>query len=219
MTKKAEMLDSFILGLSSGSTCLLTCGMVIFPYLMAGTAGTRKIMTDLSLFLLTRFLVYFILATLAFYFGKIIFTSPVFRNYISGILYMFFSGMLIWYAISRSRKPDCPAKIVETVNNRKLVPVLLGVVNSLGFCPALMLILTRSATEGTIVQSYIAFLGFFAGTATLLHSCASCREDKEKEGVRDNRRHGDRTCRYNIYDKRYNKFNRRNYLWMKTLKI
>ncbi len=159
------MLDSFILGLSSGSTCLFTCGMVIFPYLMAGTAGTRKIITDLSLFLFTRFLVYFILATLAFYFGKIIFTSPVFRNYITGILYMLFSGMLIWYAISRSRKPDCPAMIVETVNNRKLVPVLLGVVNSLGFCPALMLILTRSATEGTIGQSYLAFLGFFAGTA------------------------------------------------------
>jgi hypothetical protein len=159
------MLDSFILGLSSGSTCLLTCGMVIFPYLMAGTAGTRKIITDLSLFMLTRFLVYFILATLAFYFGKVIFTSPVFRNYISGILYMLFSGMLIWYAISRSRKPDCPAKIVETVNNRKLIPVLLGVVNSLGFCPALMLILTKSATQGTIVQSYLAFLGFFAGSA------------------------------------------------------
>jgi len=165
LSKKAEMLDSFILGLSSGSTCLITCGMVIFPYLMAGTAGTRKIITDLSFFLLTRFLVYFILATLAFYFGKVIFTSPVFRNYISGILYMLFSGMLIWYAISRSRKPDCPAKIVETVNNRKLVPVLLGVVNSLGFCPALMLILTKSATEGTIIQSYLAFLGFFAGTA------------------------------------------------------
>ena len=159
------MLDSFILGLSSGSTCLLTCGMVLFPYLMAGTAGTRKIITDLSLFLVTRFLVYFILATLAFYFGKVIFTSPVFRNYVSGILYMLFSGMLIWYAITRNRKPDCPIKIVETVNNRKLVPVLLGVVNSLGFCPALMLILTKSATEGTIVQSYLAFIGFFAGTA------------------------------------------------------
>ena len=73
--------------------------------------------------------------------------------------------MLIWYAITRHRKPDCPAKIVETVNNRKLVPVLLGIVNSLGFCPALMLILTKSTTGGTIVQSYLAFLGFFAGTA------------------------------------------------------
>jgi len=165
LEKKAEMPESFILGLSSGSSCLLTCGMVIFPYLMARSAGTRRIITDLSLFLLTRFLVYFLLATLSFYFGKAIFTSPVFRNYISGILYIIFSGMLIWYAIRRSRKPGCPARIVETVNNRKLVPVLLGIVNSLGFCPALLLILTKSSAEGTIVQSYLAFLGFFAGTA------------------------------------------------------
>jgi hypothetical protein len=163
--KNTEMLASFILGLSSGSTCLLTCGMVIFPYLMAGTAGTRKIITDLSFFLLARFFVYFTLATLTFYFGRVIFTSPVFRNYISGILFILFSGMLIWYSVNRIRKPDCPAKIIETVTNRKLIPVILGVVNSLGFCPALMLIITKSATQETIVQSYLAFLGFFTGSA------------------------------------------------------
>jgi cytochrome c biogenesis protein CcdA len=158
------MLDSFILGLSSGSTCLLTCGMVIFPYLMAGSAGTRKIITDLSFFLLTRLLVYFLLATLAWYFGRTFLTSAIFRNYVSGILYILFAIMLVWYSVSRNRKPDCPAKIVNTVNNKRLVPVLLGVVNSLGFCPALLLILTKSATQGTIAQSYLAFLGFFAGS-------------------------------------------------------
>jgi len=159
------MLDTFILGLSSGSTCLLTCGMVIFPYLMAGSAGTRKIITDLSFFLLTRLVVYFLLATLAWYFGKAILTSAIFRNYVSGILYILFAVMLVWYSISRNRKPDCPAKIVTTVNNKKLVPVLLGVVNSLGFCPALFLILTNSATQGTLARSYLAFLGFFAGSS------------------------------------------------------
>ncbi len=159
------MLDSFILGLSSGSTCLLTCGMVIFPYLMAGSAGTKKIIADLSFFLLTRMAVYLILATFAWYFGKAIFTSAIFKNYISGILYILFAIMLVWYSISRNRKPDCPAKIVSTVNNKKLVPVFLGVVNSLGFCPALFLILTKSATQGTIAQSYLVFLGFFAGSS------------------------------------------------------
>jgi hypothetical protein len=165
LPEKGKMVDSFILGLSSGSACLLTCGMVIFPYMMAGSAGTRKIITDLSFFLLTRLVVYFILATLAWFFGRVIFTSPIFRNYISGLLYMVFSGMLIWYSISRSRAPDCPAKIVTTLTNRKLIPVVLGVVNSLGFCPALLLILTKSATQGNIVQSYLAFLTFFAGSA------------------------------------------------------
>ncbi|MGA1977759.1 MAG: sulfite exporter TauE/SafE family protein [Bacteroidales bacterium] len=159
------MIDSLILGLSSGSTCLLTCGMVIFPYLMAGSAGTKRIVSDLSFFLLARFAVYLVLATLSWYFGKAIFTSSVFRNYISGILYILFSILLIWYSIGRNRKTECPAKIVTTANKKRLIPVFLGIVNSLGFCPALLLILTKSATQVTMAGSYLAFLGFFIGSS------------------------------------------------------
>lgn len=159
------MTESLILGLSSGSACLATCGMVMFPYLMSGSAGVKRIAIDLTLFLLTRFTVYFILATLAWYFGQTIFINPFVRNIVPGILYIVFAVMLVWYSISKSRKPDCPAKIVRTVNNRRLIPVLLGLVNSLGFCPALFIILTKSATEGTILQSYLAFLAFFIGSS------------------------------------------------------
>jgi cytochrome c biogenesis protein CcdA len=159
------MLDSFILGLSSGSACLLTCGMVMFPYLMAGSAGTRKIIADVSFFLLARLIVYSVLVTLAWYFGKVLFTSTIFSNYISGTLYILFSVMLIWYSISRTRKPDCPAKIINTVQNKRLIPVILGIVNSLGFCPALLLMLTKSATQENILQGYLALLCFFAGSA------------------------------------------------------
>jgi hypothetical protein len=179
--EKEAMLDSFILGLSSGSACLLTCGMVIFPYLMAGAAGTRKIIADVSIFLVTRCIVYFILATLAWYFGKSIFTSPVFRNYISGILYILFAVMLVWYSIDRNRKRDCPAKMTETISNKKLVPLFLGIVNSLGFCPALLLILTKSATQGTIGQSYLAFLGFFAGSSLYFLPLPLAGRVKKKE--------------------------------------
>jgi hypothetical protein len=77
------MTDSFILGLSSGSACLVTCGMVLFPYKLAGPAGVRKIAVDLSVFLLTRLVIYFLLATLAWYFGKAVFTSTVVRTWIS----------------------------------------------------------------------------------------------------------------------------------------
>ena len=159
------MTESLILGLSSGSACLATCGMVMFPYLMAGSAGVKRIAVDLTLFLLTRFIVYFILATLTWYFGQTIFINPFVRNIVPGILYIVFAVMLVWYSISKSRKPDCPAKIVRTVNNRRLIPVLLGLVNSLGFCPALFIILTKGATEGTILQSYLAFLAFFIGSS------------------------------------------------------
>ena len=159
------MTDSLILGLSSGSACLATCGMVMFPYLMAGSAGVKRIAIDLSLFLITRFVVYFILATLSWYFGQALFSNTVVRNIVPGILYIIFAVMLVWYSIGKNRKPDCPAKIVKTVNNHRLVPILLGLVNSLGFCPALFIILTKGATQGTLVQSYIAFLAFFIGSS------------------------------------------------------
>jgi hypothetical protein len=159
------MTDSLILGLSSGSACLATCGMVMFPYLMAGSAGVKRIAVDLALFLLTRFVIYFILATLAWYFGQAFFINPVVRNIVPGILYIIFAVLLVWYTISTNRHPSCPAKIVKTVNNNKLVPVLLGLVNSLGFCPALFIILTKGATQGTLSQSYFAFLAFFIGSS------------------------------------------------------
>jgi Cytochrome C biogenesis protein transmembrane region len=159
------MADSFILGLSSGSACVVTCGMVMFPYLMSGSAGTRKITTDLSLFLLTRLIVYLLLATLVFYCGQALFSNRVIRNILPGLLYMAFAVMLVLYSMDKTRNPTCPAKFVKAVNNRRLIPVFLGIVNSIGFCPALFIILTKSATEGTLVQSYLAFLAFFVGSS------------------------------------------------------
>ena len=163
--EKEEMTDSFILGLSSGSACMVTCGMVMFPYLMAGSAGVKRIAVDLSIFLLTRLVIYFILATLAWYFGQALFSNKVVRNIVPGILYMLFAVMLVWYSISKNLNQECPAKIVKTVNNHRLVPVFLGIVNSLGFCPALFIILTKGATQESLIQSYIAFLAFFIGSS------------------------------------------------------
>ncbi len=159
------MTDALILGLSSGSACLATCGMVMFPYLMSGSSGVRRISIDLSVFLITRLVAYFILATLAWYFGQAFFSDPVIRNIVPGILYIVFALMLVWYSIDRSRNPTCPAKMAKVVNNRRLVPFFLGLVNSFGFCPALFIILTKGATQGTIVQSYLAFLAFFIGSS------------------------------------------------------
>jgi sulfite exporter TauE/SafE len=159
------MTDSLILGLSSGSACLATCGMVMFPFLMADSSGSKKIAIDLSYFLLTRFIVYGILATLAWHFGQTIFSNKVVRNVVPGILYIVFSVLLVWYSIRKSGNPGCHAKIIKKVNDRRLVPILLGLVNSLGFCPALFIILTKSATEGSLVNSYLAFLAFFIGSS------------------------------------------------------
>ena len=159
------MIDSFILGISTGSACLLTCGMVLFPYLMSGSAGVRRITADLSIFLLTRLIIYTFLAVASWYFGKALFVNQVVKSIVPGLLYIVFAGMLVWYAIDKNRKKECPAKFVDTVNNRRLVPIFLGVVNSLGFCPALFIILTEGASEASLIKSFEAFLAFFIGSS------------------------------------------------------
>jgi hypothetical protein len=51
------------------------------------------------------------------------------------------------------------------VSNPRFVPVFLGIVNSLGFCPALFIIFTEGATRHTLTESYFAFLAFFIGSS------------------------------------------------------
>lgn len=159
------MTDSFILGLSSGSACLVTCGMAMFPYFLAGQAGVKRIAADLSVFLLTRLVIYMVLATLAWGFGRTLFSLPVLRTYVPGVLYIVFAVMLIWYSIGRNREKNCPVKKVSAVENRRLIPVMLGVVNSLGFCPALFLLLTKGAVQESLTRTYLVFFAFFIGSA------------------------------------------------------
>jgi hypothetical protein len=193
--------DSFILGLSSGSACLATCGMVMFPYLMAGSSGVRRIAIDLSLFLFTRFLVYLLLATASWYFGQAFFSNQLVRSFVPGVLYIVFAIMLVRYSISNSRTKDCPAKIVTTVNNKRLVPVFLGIVNSLAFCPALFLIMTKGATQGSLGQSGLSC--FFSGFISMVFALASCGENQKKRSVKNNWHPCYRLSRNNIFHKRY----------------
>jgi hypothetical protein len=179
------MTESFILGLSSGSACIASCGIVMFPYLMSGSSGVKGIVKDVTLFLISRFVVYLMLATLAWYFGQAIFSNPVVRNIVPGILYIVFAVLLVWYSIDKNRNPECPARVLKSVGNHNLIPILLGLVNSIGFCPALFIILTKGATQGTLIQSYFAFLAFFAGSSLWFLPLPLAGKIRKKEVLRN----------------------------------
>jgi hypothetical protein len=173
------MTDSFILGLGSGSACLVTCGMVMFPYLLSETAGTARIATDLAVFMLTRLIVYLVLATVAWYFGQAVMAGRLVGHIIPGILYIVFSVMLVWYSIDRRKK--CPAKFMTTVNEHRLIPFLLGVVNSIGFCPALFLVITKGAAQDSLPHAWMDFLAFFAGSSVWFLPLPVAGKLKKKE--------------------------------------
>jgi hypothetical protein len=159
------MTESFILGIGSGSACLFTCGLAMFPYLMSESAGVRKITSDIAIFLGTRLVVYLLLATLAWHFGQAVFKGRVAGNIIPGLLYIVFAVMLVWYSAGRNREKHCTVRKLNITSRTGSFPVMLGIVNSIGFCPALYIILTKGASQGTILNSYLDFLAFFAGSS------------------------------------------------------
>ena len=106
-----------------------------------------------------------LLASVSWYFGQKVFTTGFLSRYFPAALYIVFAGLLIRYSITKNSKKSCPAELAEKIDNKRLIPVFLGIVNSVGLCPALLLILTTGATKDSVTQSWMVFLAFFAGSS------------------------------------------------------
>jgi hypothetical protein len=69
---------------------------------MSGSAGIRRITIDLSVFLASRFLAYFALATLSWYFGQTIFSYSFVRNIVPG--YYTWSCRFFWFTTALAKQ-------------------------------------------------------------------------------------------------------------------
>ncbi|HEX2969999.1 MAG TPA: sulfite exporter TauE/SafE family protein [Bacteroidales bacterium] len=160
------MTESFILGLSTGSACLITCGIVMFPYMMAGSAGIKMIIYDILVFLLGRLLIYFMFATITWYMGRMILTASPFISSVTGFLYIAFAILLLFYSLSKKKTKNCPVYTVSKLEKSRVVPLFAGILNSIGFCPALLILITKGVTDNsTLAHTYLSFIAFFAGSS------------------------------------------------------
>ena len=162
-------MEALLLGLSTGTSCLVFCGPVIVPYLLGEGISIRQSLVDILVFLGSRFIVYILLGILAALIGQAFFRTEIFRDIITGSAYIVLSVTLIVYAFLRI-KPLCLLKNVHEIpvnqpDRRTLaVPLVGGLVTGLSLCPALLLAFTGAASEGSILHSIVYFMFFFIGT-------------------------------------------------------
>ncbi|MCT4637791.1 MAG: sulfite exporter TauE/SafE family protein [Bacteroidales bacterium] len=159
------MTESFILGLTTGSACLTTCGMTLVPYFVSGNTGTKRVSLGLGLFLLSRLIIYISIGILTWYLGQALFSNTTYQPLILGTFYIIFSAMLITYAIGKGKKQRCPLKETTGIEKRYLIPVSLGVISSLSFCPAMLIAVTSSVAQTSVTTSILVFVMFFIGTS------------------------------------------------------
>lgn len=165
------MNESFFLGLSSGVSCLASCGIVLFPYIMGRQASSRYITVSMGSYLGARLIVYLLLGLLAAFMGKAFFPFDVFwKSVVTGSAYLMFSFIMAVNLIQLRKQHACSSGTTPYRLRKKYkaeyVPFIWGIVSSLNLCPPLLIAFTQTATaQLTSLQSMLSFFLFFAGTA------------------------------------------------------
>jgi sulfite exporter TauE/SafE len=162
-------MEALLLGLSTGTSCLIFCGPVIVPYLLGEGISLKRSLIDIMIFLGSRFVVYILLGLLAALVGQAFLRTEIYREIITGTAYIVLSVTLVIYAFLRI-KPLCLLKDLQEIPANKedrrtlAVPLIGGLVTGLSLCPALLLAFTGAASEGSILKSIVFFILFFIGT-------------------------------------------------------
>jgi len=155
----------FLLGLSMGTACLLTCGPIYVSYLMQRSGkGFRLALKDILGILVGRFIGYSIFGSLAGLIGvKVaIRTRPV----VVAVAYLLSAAFLVitcfstWHGNARCGLP----RFMRLTGQ----PVVLGLVTGINFCPPFFVAFTEAVISSGALVGMMFFVSFFFGTSSLM---------------------------------------------------
>ena len=89
------MLQGFLLGLSTGATCLAYCAPVLVPYLLGEAKSIRQTAWTLSRFMLGRLLGYLVFAVIAWLTGSWLGLLTERRETLLGSVYILLAALLL----------------------------------------------------------------------------------------------------------------------------
>jgi sulfite exporter TauE/SafE len=163
-------MEGLLLGLSTGTSCLVLCGPVVLPYILGEGTSVKKSLIDILLFLGSRFIAYMILGLIAALIGQTFLNSEIYQHIITGSAYMILSVMLVVYSFIKIRhicavKPFSEALIHRADKRTIAIPIVGGLVTGLSLCPALLLAFSGAASRDSLLGSLDYFIFFYLGTS------------------------------------------------------
>lgn len=158
------LLEGLLLGLSTGTLCLLTCAPIYLPYLISEERSLRKSFYKVMEISAGRFLAYLLFGALAGWLGS--FLPQQQRTLFTGISYILLSVFLVLNAVRTHRKDkSCRIPGWMKFSNSAF---LLGIFTGVNFCPSFLIALTKAVDLGGAVGGTLLFMGFFIGTTIFL---------------------------------------------------
>ncbi len=158
------LIEGFILGLSTGTICLMTCAPIYLPYLISEDRKLSKGILTIMEISVGRFFSYLAFGAVAGYTGAQI--SSIDRELFTSIAYILLSAYLILSAV-RTRKKDKKCYIPKLSRFTKNA-FILGILTGFSFCPPFLIALSKAVNLGGAFSGMMLFLGFFFGTSVFL---------------------------------------------------
>src|SRR4030042_4098265 len=165
-------LDGFILGVSSGVTCVAFCAPALVPYLLGEGKGISQNALLTVQFLLGRLLGYLLFAVLAWGVNRSILQgmSKPSLLLLIGAAYVVFSVLLLYYGFFR-QKTACAMTRTNGLRSRLMtqwpvsIPLVAGFALGLSFCPPFLLAFSNALEKTSLLPNMLFFFAFFLGTA------------------------------------------------------
>ena len=160
-------MKGFLLGLSSGGTCLAYCAPLLVPLVLGAGRPVRGSGWLLAQFLIGRLGGYLLFGVFAWWTGQRILEDPLWRSLLFGSAYVLLAVLLLYFGLA---KPPV-ACTLGVVGVRKglarrpfLLPLGMGFFTGLNLCPPFLLAFAGAAYSGSLAGSLLFFAAFFLGT-------------------------------------------------------
>ena len=158
------LIEGTVLGLTTGTACLVTCSPIYLPYLISEDRKLSKSIIAVLEISAGRFVSYLAFGAIAGYTGAQI--ASVNRELFTSIAYILLSAYLVLSAVRTSKK----AKSCHVPKMARFTQsgIILGILTGINFCPSFLIALSKAVDLGGAFSGMMLFLGFFFGTSIFL---------------------------------------------------
>ena len=158
------IVEGFLLGLATGSTCLATCTPIYIPYLLTEERKFLKSFLAVMEISAGRFISYLAFGAMAGFVGTQI--AAVNRTLFTSIAYILLSAYLVLSVVRTHKKAkSCPIPKYARFTKSAF---FLGILTGINFCPSFLIALSKALDLGGTFSGVQLFFGFFFGTSIFL---------------------------------------------------
>ena len=160
--------EGFLLGLSTGFYCLLSCLPLLLPYLLSEGRNNWKTNGYILLqFLVGRFAAYMLFAALATLAGKA--GQYEMPPWLLPASLCACGALMIFLAIARVRGPQGPCLMKKDLSPFfKRLPIALGFATGINICPPFAAGFLRLMGLADFAKGTVYFCGFYAATSLFM---------------------------------------------------